>query len=53
MCYAPAITHCPHHPSQNQKGSWQFIHDQGNFTIPQPVLSILPESVRSYSPSCL
>ncbi|EPS99751.1 hypothetical protein FOMPIDRAFT_1050327 [Fomitopsis schrenkii] len=29
---------------ENQKGSWEFIRDQGNYTIPQPVLSILPES---------
>ncbi|KZT13278.1 alpha/beta-hydrolase [Laetiporus sulphureus 93-53] len=26
----------------NQKRSWEFIHAQLNFTIPQPVLSILP-----------
>ncbi|KAI0915493.1 hypothetical protein AcW1_004007 [Taiwanofungus camphoratus] len=28
---------------ENQRGSWDFIHAQGNLTIPQPVLSILPK----------
>ncbi|TFY67620.1 hypothetical protein EVJ58_g1507 [Rhodofomes roseus] len=28
----------------NQKGSWEFIHAQANYTIPQPVLMILPEA---------
>ncbi|CAK5275906.1 unnamed protein product [Mycena citricolor] len=27
---------------ENRKGSWTFAHEQGNHTIPQPVLSILP-----------
>jgi len=27
----------------NQKSSWQFIHDQGNYTIPQATLAILPD----------
>ncbi|PCH41775.1 alpha/beta-hydrolase [Wolfiporia cocos MD-104 SS10] len=26
----------------NQEGSWNFIHAQGNLSIPQPALSILP-----------
>ncbi|CCM05727.1 uncharacterized protein FIBRA_07959 [Fibroporia radiculosa] len=26
----------------NQLGSWEFIHAQGNYTIPQPALAILP-----------
>ncbi|KAG9308725.1 Alpha/Beta hydrolase protein [Chiua virens] len=26
----------------NRYGTWKSAHDQGNFTIPQPVLSILP-----------
>ncbi|KZT63800.1 alpha/beta-hydrolase [Daedalea quercina L-15889] len=29
---------------ENQKGSWEFINSQGNYTIHQPVLSILPDS---------
>lgn len=35
---------------QNRKASWQIAHDHGNHTIPQPVLSILPDQV---SPSGL
>ncbi|KAF8548195.1 hypothetical protein OG21DRAFT_1516575 [Imleria badia] len=26
----------------NKYGTWKSAHDQGNFTIPQPVLSVLP-----------
>lgn len=32
---------------QNQKGTWEFINAQGNRTIPQPTLSLLPTHVRS------
>ncbi|KAI9566725.1 Alpha/Beta hydrolase protein [Boletus coccyginus] len=28
--------------SGNKYGTWKSAHDQGNFTIPQPVLSVLP-----------
>ncbi|KAK7459628.1 hypothetical protein VKT23_009609 [Stygiomarasmius scandens] len=27
---------------ENRYASWKFVNDQGNFTIPQPVLAILP-----------
>ncbi|THV01207.1 alpha/beta-hydrolase [Dendrothele bispora CBS 962.96] len=28
--------------TENREASWKFAHDQGNFTLPQPVLAILP-----------
>ncbi|EIM85309.1 alpha/beta-hydrolase [Stereum hirsutum FP-91666 SS1] len=29
--------------TENRKASWKIAHDHGNHTIPQPVLSILPD----------
>ena len=38
-----------HDVTQNRRAAWNFANEQGNHTIPQPVLSILATKVRFQS----